>query len=220
MLSASTFEFLGDLAQNNDREWFQANKARYEDARGEFIGLVAQLIGRIADFDPAITRLDPRKAVFRIYRDTRFSRDKSPYKINMGAHLAATGGKPDERAGYYIHVQPGESFLAGGAYHPAGEWLRGIRAAIDQRGEQLVRVLQDKNFRKYFGEMSGEKLKTRPRDYSADHPRIELLRYKSFLAVHHLRDEELQKPDSLNHAGRVFEALKPFDDFLNSALDG
>ena len=218
MISPTTFQFLKELSENNNRPWFQTHKGRYEMARTNFEEFISQLILHIARFDPPIGELDAKRCIFRIYRDTRFSRDKKPYKINFGAHLVAYESKVHDRAGYYIHLQPGNTFLAGGAYLPPAPWLKAIRNAIDQKGKGLQKILSHPEFKKYFGEMEGEKLKTIPRDYPADHPFIELLRYKSFLAVHQLKDEDAMAEDFLKKAVRVFGALKPFDDFLNKSL--
>ena len=219
MISNKTYQFLKELGENNNRAWFQTNKGRYEEARAEFEGFINRLILGIASFDPPIGELEAKRCIFRIYRDTRFSKDKKPYKTNFGAHLVSTDAKPHDRAGYYIHLQPGNSFLAGGAYLPPAPWLKAIRNAIDQKGRELLKILNHPDFKKYFGEMEGEKLKTTPRDYPADHPFIELLRYKSFLAVHKLNDKDTMSENFLKTASNVFKALKPFDDFLNSSVD-
>jgi len=219
MISHKTYQFLKDLSENNNRPWFQANKHRYEEARAEFESFISKLILEIARFDSPIGVLEAKKCIFRIYRDTRFSRDKKPYKTNFGAHLVAYESKVHDRAGYYIHLQPGNCFLAGGAYLPPAPWLKAIRNAIDQKGEEFLRILNHPNFKKYFGEMEGEKLKTTPRDYPADHPYIELLRYKSYLVTHKLHDEDTMSENFLNYSREVFKALKPFDDFLNNSLN-
>ena len=218
MISPHTFQFLRELAENNDRPWFQANKKRYEEARANFEDFIGRLILRIAEFDPEIIKLEPKKCIFRIYRDTRFSPDKRPYKTNLGAHLVAQHSRPHDRAGYYIHLQPGNCFLAGGAYMPPSSWLNAIRSAIAEDGDQLKEIISSPNFKKYFGEMQGEKLKTSPRDYPADHPHIELLRHKSFLGTHTLSEKQMCSDDFIDHAVTVFKALKPFDDFLNNTL--
>ncbi len=218
MLAKSTFTFLRNLNRNNNRDWFNANKHKYQEAHADFVGFIAELIGRIAVFDPPVAQLDPKKSVFRIYRDTRFSKDKTPYKTNFGAHLVSSRERPHDRAGYYIHVEPGNSFLAGGAYLPPGPWLNAIRASIDKDGAEFVAILKRVSFKKYFGELEGEKLKTVPRGYTVDHPHIELLRFKSFLASHQVGDEQLMAKDAAQYATRVFKTLKPFDDFLNKSL--
>lgn len=214
-----TFKFLKDLKKNNNRDWFQENKPRYEEARQNFIESVVQIIKNVSKFDPQIGDLEAKKTVFRIYKDTRFSKDKTPYRINMGAHLVAHNLKPHDRAGYYLHIEPGNCFLAGGAYMPPGPWMKAIRSEIDGNAKDLKKILNSKAFKDTFGEMEGEKLKTAPRDYPKDHPEIELLRYKSFLAVRNLSEKEVADEGFEKEAARVFKVLKPFDDFLNSVLD-
>lgn len=218
-ITQSTLQFLKELKQNNDRDWFSENKPRYEKAKMEFEQFIDELIPAIAVFDPGIAHQTAKKCVFRIYRDVRFSKDKSPYKTNFGAHITAAAKKSEihSQAGYYFHLEPGQSILAGGAYLPKGDWLRAIRAEIDENAKALKKILNSKSFKKYFEEIEGEKLKTSPRDYPADHPEIELLRYKSFLAVHQLNDEQLLADDLLNHCTDVFKALYPFDLYLNKA---
>ena len=127
MISNKVFQFLTEIKINNDRNWFNANKSKYEEARAEFELFIAELIKKIAGFDPPILRLEAKKCIFRIYRDTRFSKDKKPYKTNFGAHLVDSHERPHDRAGYYVHLEPGNSFLAGGAYLPPGPWLNAIR---------------------------------------------------------------------------------------------
>lgn len=219
MISKNTFKFLSDLKKNNNRDWFQENKPRFEEAKQNFENFISDLIIQIARFDPLVGELVPKKCIFRIYRDTRFSKDKTPYKTNLGAHMVAYAEKPHDRAGYYIHLEPGNIFLAGGAYMPPSPWLKAIREKIDQNGDELKKILKSANFKKYFSEMEGEQLKTTPRDYPADHPQIELLKYKSFLAVHRVSDQDAMSDSFLNHCFQVFKALKPFDDFLNATLD-
>ena len=219
MISKSTYHFLKELKKNNNRNWFQANKSKFQEIKSEFEATVQELIVRIAVFDPSIANLESKECIFRIYRDTRFSKDKSPYKTNLGAHLLAPVARPHDRAGYYIHIEPKNTFLAGGAYLPPAPWLRAIRQAIDENGNDLIKILNDKNFKKYFGEMEGDKLKTIPRDYPVDHPFIELLKYKSFLAMQRVHDEDAMSEQFIKHAVQVFKALKPFNDFLNKALD-
>lgn len=216
-ISKSTFQFLTDLRANNNREWFTENKKRYETAKAEFEAFVDALIGKIVEFDPTIGHHKAKDCVFRIYRDVRFSKDKSPYKVHFGAHVTAAAKRSEihSRAGYYIHLEPGGSMLAGGAYLPEKDWLKNIRQEIDYNGAELRKILSGKDFKTYFGEIEGEKLKTTPQGYGADHPEIELLKHKSFLASHKPTDSQVLAPDFLSHAANVFKALYPFDQFLN-----
>jgi uncharacterized protein (TIGR02453 family) len=218
MITKETLQYLKDLKKNNNRIWFIANKPRYDTARAEFEKFVSRLILEIACFDPAIGELEAKRCIFRIYRDTRFSTNKIPYKINFGAHLVARESKVHDRAGYYVHLEPGNNFLAGGAYLPPAPWLNAIRRAIDQNGRKLDQIMNDPSFKKYFAELEGEKLKTTPRDYPANHPYIELLRFKSFTALHPLSNQKVLADNFLKHCVEVFAALKPFNDFLNRSI--
>lgn len=220
-ISKDTFQFLKDLSKNNNRDWFNEHKPRYQEAKDEFEVFVDALIQNITAFDESIGHHKAKDCIFRIYRDVRFSKDKSPYKGHMGAHVTSAAKRSEihSRAGYYIHIGPGESMLAGGAYLPQGPWLKAIRQEISYNADGLKQVLNAPDFKKYFGEMEGEKLKTAPRDYEKDHPEIEFLKHKSFLASHQLSDKEVTSPGFLDHATQVFKALYPFDNFLNSVLD-
>ena len=216
MISKKTFQFLKDLKKNNDRDWFKANKSRHDEAKADFEAFLGKLIPALAKFDNSIASLEPKKCIFRIYRDTRFSKDKTPYKTNLGAHLLAGGRKTEHgRAGYYIHLEPGKSILAGGAYLPPAPWIKAIRQEIDYNAKDLKKILNSKSFKEYFGSIEGEKLKTAPKGYPKDHPEIELLKHKSLLAVHNLTDKQVLSDDFLKHTLKVFKTLKPFDDFLN-----
>lgn len=220
-LSEETLQFLKDLKKNNDRDWFNEHKPLYKKARQEFVQFIDELIQSISTFDPSIAHQTGKNCVFRIYRDVRFSKDKSPYKTNFGAHITGAAKKSEmhSRAGYYIHIEPGKSFLAGGAYQPTGKWMKAIRKEIDENADKLKKIIHSNGFKNTFGEIQGEKLKTSPRDYPADHPEIELLRYKSFLATHQLKDERILSDDFLSHCKDVFKVLYPFDQFLNKAQE-
>ena len=219
MISKATYSFLKDLKANNNRDWFQDNKPRYESARAEFEEFITKLHAAICKFDDSIGSIDPKKTIFRIYRDVRFSKNKDPYKTNFGAHIHP-GDKQAVHsiAGYYIHIEPGgKSMLAGGAYQPQGPWLKAIRQEIDYNGKEFKKIINAKAFNTYY-QLEGEKLKRPPQGYDADHPDIELLKQKSFLAVHYPTDKVVQSPDFLKHCEKAFKALYPFDQFLNRAL--
>ncbi len=220
-ISKNTIQFLKEIKKNNNREWFARNKPRYEQSKAEFEIFIDALIAKIAEYDAGAANIKAKDCVFRIYRDIRFSKDKSPYKTHFGAHITSAAKKTEvhSRAGYYVHIGPGESMLAGGAYMPESNWLKAIRQEIHYNTDEFKKILNSKSFRQYFGEMEGEKLKTTPKDYPPDHPEIELLKHKSFLATHYLKDSDVAAADFLKHAARVFKALYPFDRFLNSALD-
>jgi uncharacterized protein (TIGR02453 family) len=220
-ISKTTLSFLKDLSANNNRDWFTENKKRYEIAKDEFAAFIDALIAELSIFDQSIMHHSAKSSIFRIYRDIRFSKDKSPYKTHLGAHITsgATRSEIHSRAGYYIHIEPGNSMLAGGAYLPQGDWLKAIRQEIHYNTEEFKNILNNPDFKKYFGEMEGEKLKRAPKDYEADHPDIELLKHKSFLASHKCSDKTVTSPDFLGHGASVFKALFPFDTFLNRSTE-
>lgn len=218
-ISKSTFKFLKDLKANNNREWFNDNKDQFEEAKADFELFITDLIKNIAKFDPSVGDVNPKKAIFRIYRDVRFGKDKSPYKVNFGAHLTSSPSKIHDRAGYYIQIQPGNSFLAGGAYLPPAPWINKIRQEIDYNTKEFKKIITSASFKKYFGEIEGEQLKTAPKGYPKDHPEIELLKYKSFLATNYCDDKLVLDNSFLKHSTDVFKAMKPFDDFLNRAAE-
>lgn len=220
-ISKSTFQFLKDLKKNNNRDWFNDNKSLYIKSKENVEAFMESLIPKVARFDPEIADMEAKNSVFRIYRDVRFSKDKSPYKTHFGAHLIAGGRKNEmEKAGYYIHLEPGrKSILAGGAWRPPSNWIKAIRQEISYNADEFKKILNGKSFKSYFGEMQGEKLKTAPKDYPKDHPEIELLKYKDFLAVHELSDQLVLSDDLINHTAKVFKAMQPFDNFLNRSKD-
>lgn len=218
-VSPDTFKFLKDLAKNNNKEWFTANKKRYDTAKADFELFVTELIQQVAKFDPAIGTLDAKKCIFRIYRDTRFSKDKTPYKINMGANFSVSPSKIHDHAGYYLHIEPGKSFLAGGAYEPQTPWINKIRQEIDYNTKDFKKLITAASFKKNFGEIKGEKLKTAPKGFPKDHPELSLLQYKSFLLVHNCDDKLVQSDGFMKHLTEVYKSMKPFNDFLNRAAD-
>lgn len=221
-IAPNTLLFLSDLKYNNYKEWFADHKDEYLRAKNDFEQFIDSLIDRIADFDPSIRHHTAAACVFRIYRDVRFSKDKSPYKIHMGAHITSAARRSEihTRAGYYIHIEPeNNSMLAGGAYLPESKWLKAIRTSIADDAGSFKKIIGAPDFKKYFGSPEGEKLKTAPRDFPKDHPEIEWLKHKSFLASHKCTDKQVLSTDFLDHCTKVFRALDPFDRFLNGALE-
>lgn len=214
------FDFLKKLKANNEREWFHANKPEYEKVKLEFKNLVQEMIAKIIPFDEGLIGLETKQSIFRINRDIRFSKDKRPYKENLGASFTR-GGKKSKYVGYYLHLSPdGNSFLAGGSYMPASNHLAAIRQEIDYNASEIKSVLAKPKFKNLFGELEGESLKTSPKGYPKDHEEIELLRRKSFIMMHKLDDEKVLKPNFIEYAIGVFGEMKPLNDFLNRAIDG
>jgi len=215
-IKKSTFDFLNRLKINNNRDWFLANRSDYLDAKANFESFVQDILYKIADFDPIMKGLEVKSCVYRINRDIRFSNDKTPYKSHFGAFIVRGGKKNGDRfAGYYIHIEPGNNMIAGGAYMPPAPWLAAIRERIDEEPEKLINIINAKDFVKYFGKLDGDKLKKAPKGYPSDHPQIELLRFKSYLVVNQLTDAFVLGEKYFDHAINVIKAMKPFNDYLN-----
>jgi len=215
-IKKSTLDFLTGVKCNNNREWFHANRPLYLDAKDNFESFVQQIIDKIILFDPIMKGLEAKSCVYRINRDIRFSNDKSPYKSHFGAFIVR-GGKQngDKYAGYYFHVEPGKSIMAGGAYTPPSPWLSAIREKISEGPEEFIKITRAKDFVKYFGSVDGEKLKTAPKGYPKDHPHIEILKLKSYLVVNEANDKLVLSNDFQNHVIKVFKTMKPLNDYLN-----
>ena len=212
-------EFLSGLKENNTREWFQENKASYDRARGIFESLVNELIPKIREIDPMVDMITAKDCVFRIYRDVRFSHDKSPYKPNMGAFIAR-GGKNSTMAGYYIHVEPGTCFLAGGMYMPQPDILKRIRDEIFYQPDEFKKILSSKAFTSYYnGFMEEDKLKKPPKGYPADFPDIDLLKYKSYAVMHKVDDQLVVSDEYMKYAIKAFQALYPLNAFFNRLFE-
>ena len=215
-IKKSTLDFLTAIKCNNNRDWFLANRPSYLDAKDNFESFVQGVIDRIILFDPIIKGLEAKSCVFRINRDIRFSNDKSPYKSHFGAFIVRGGKKNgDKYAGYYFHIEPGASIMAGGAYTPPAPWLSAIREKISDSPEEFMKITGEKDFIKYFKSIDGEKLKTAPKGYPKDHPQIELLKYKSYLVVNEAPDKLVLSKDYMDHVVNVFKAMKPLNDYLN-----
>jgi uncharacterized protein (TIGR02453 family) len=212
-------EFLQELTQNNTRDWFESHKDLYEAAKKEQIDFLNLLLPKISAFEPAYSHLQPKNCIFRIYRDIRFSKDKTPYKDHFGMYFEQ-GGKQSIKAGYYLHIQAdNKSFLGGGMYMPDADSLRKIRQEIDYNREKFHQIIENADFVKYYGQLSEEqKLKKAPKGYPINHPDIEILKLKGFFTTHALTDDQVKKEDFADYASKVFEILKPLNDFLNEAV--
>ena len=210
--------FLKAIAKNNNREWFEKNKPKYLDSKKQFEDFLEALHKELLTFDESLAGLNPRKQGFRIYRDVRFSKDKRPYKVNMGAGFSAHG-KMEQEPGYYIHIEPGKSFVAGGIYMPDAERLSKIRQEIDYNAGDFLKILKDKNFKKLFPSLDDfDSLKTAPKGYPKDHPHIDLLRNKSFVVSHRFTDAEVTSKTFVKKVADVCKTLKPLNDFMAEAI--
>ena len=207
--------FLSSLQKNNNRPWFEKNRPAYEQAKGLFEHLVDQVILGLGAIDD-MRGVTAKDCVMRIYRDIRFSKDKSPYTTNMGASIGP-GGKKAYRFQYYLHLEPhNASMLAGGLQEPESAQITKFRAAISRDSRTFKAIAADRSFKKYFGSITGDKLKTAPQGFDRDHPEIELLRLKEVVAVHDMSDEVVLSAGFADHIVKVCAAMKPLLDYLSS----
>ncbi len=219
MNTAHLLQFLEQLQQNNNKAWMDAHRADYQEARQTLLALTEQLIGSMGKLDPHLASLKPANCIFRINRDIRFSKDKSPYKTNMGMYLAQ-GGKNGTYAGYYLHLQPhNQSFIAGGLYQPTPNILKNVRQEIDYNGADLEAIVSAKKFKDLFGSLQGEKLQRPPKGYDASNPYSEWLKLKSFVAMHPLTDAAALQPTLVDKVMQAFQELIPFTQFFNRIMD-
>jgi len=210
-------EFLTDISANNNREWYNANKKRYEESREKILFLTDVVINEIRKFDSEIPPLSPKDCVFRIFRDVRFSNDKRPYKTNFGAFIAK-GGRKSIYAGYYFHIDPTGSFAGGGVYMPQAEPLKAIRNYMAENGGEFLEIINNRNFKKIYPAMYDDKLKTVPKGFPKDHEYIELLKYKSFVFSSEITNSEISSDDLISKIVDSFRELHPVNRFLNEAL--
>ncbi len=220
MIQSTTLDFLRKLKKNNNRDWFEKNRDKYEAAKNDIEKNTAELLKSLRSFDKRIPGdLEAKKCMFRIYRDVRFSKDKRPYKNNIGAHVQP-GGKKAHGCGYYMHIEAGGAFLAGGIWQPEAPELAKIRQEIDYNWKDFKKIISDKNFKKYFGDLdTDDKLAREPKGYAKDHAGIEYLKLKSFTVHVQLSDKEIMSKNFQKTAKEIFKAMLPLNLFLQRALD-
>jgi len=211
-------EFLEELARNNNREWFQKNKKWYEESRDKFLFLTDVMINEIRKFDPEMPALAPKDCMFRIFRDVRFSTDKSPYKTNFGSFISK-GGRKGIFSGYYFHISPDENFVGGGIYMPPAEPLKAVRDYIAENADEFLEIVNQKEFKKMYPSMFDDKLKTAPKGFPKDHEHIELLKYKSYIFSHLLSRKDISEEKYIEKMVTAFRLLQPFNRFLNEAIE-
>jgi uncharacterized protein (TIGR02453 family) len=219
-MDLSTLQFLKDLEHNNNREWFQKNRDRYEEARADFMSFYEQVLSEVMRFDEAVAEdREGSKKVFRINRDIRFSKDKSPYKSNFGG-VIAPGGMKSGRALYYVHVQPdGRSGTAGGMHQPDSKTLLMVRKAVSSRFKEFRTILEANEFKEGFGGLSsGDTLKRVPKGFDPQDAAAEYLMLKSFTVWRSFTDDEVSSDGFLKKSVHSLKAVKKLNDFLNSAI--
>ena len=215
MIKQTTFDFLKDLENNNNREWFATHKPRYEKEHKAVIAFADELLANMSTHDN-IETASGKASLFRIYADTRFSKDKAPYKTHFGMRFSrATDAL---RGGYYFHLQPGHNFSGGGFFAPNPDDLKRIREDIAFNYEEWKEILSEPGFVKTFGEMRGDQVKTAPKGFDKDHSAIDLLRYKQFIFRHNFTDEEVLAPDFALKLSNTFKQLRPFFDYMSEVL--
>lgn len=219
MDSKKIIEFLVALKNHNDRDWFQNNKKKYDLIKADMLEFLGRLIPEIARFDPEVAAIAPKDCLFRIFRDVRFSNDKSPYKTHIGAFISKSGRKGNH-PGYYLHIEPGQSFLAGGLYMPPPDMLKAVRNEIFFNTQEFKTIISHADFLKYFGKLDDfDKLTRPPKGFSADWPDNDLVKYRSYVVTHNLAEESLYTPNQESIILPVFYAMLPLNRFLNKARE-
>ncbi|MDF2436408.1 MAG: hypothetical protein K0Q95_784 [Bacteroidota bacterium] len=208
-------EFLKLVKKNNNRDWFNANKERYLKEHEAIIAFADDLLKEMNKHDHIETP-SGKKSLHRIYRDTRFSKEKTPYKINWSGSFSRATKKL--RGSYYFHIEPGNSFVGGGFWGPNPDDLKRIRQEIDYDAKPFRKVLNSKSFKETFGTLQGERLTSAPQGFKSDHPEIDLLRYKQFLLMKKFSDKEVLNPDFLKQVNDTFKKMRPFFDLMSEVL--
>ncbi len=212
--------FLSDLKEHNDREWFAANKTRYLAAREAFELRVRELISEISGFDEDIKTVDAKDCLFRIYRDTRFSSDKTPYKTHFGAYIASGGGRKSPRAGYYLHLEPGASFLAAGLWCPEAHILKALRRSVYENIDEFNEIRLSKEFAELFPVFFDEdKLKKLPPGFPKDFPEAEFLKLKHYIVEFPIEDKWMTEELLAARVASVLKTAYPLNRFLNYTVD-
>jgi len=217
LIHPETLSFLSTLEINNNREWFNENKQLYLQAKENVENVVNEIISGVSEFDKSVERLEAKNCIFRIYKDTRFSKDKTPYKTNIGASLVEKGPKTLNHAGYYVHLEPGKSFLAGGVYMTEPKNLKAIREKVSSEGENFLKILNKKSFKDHL-ELRGDRLVKVPQGFDKENPMGDYLKFKQFTVFHPLSDEAVLDENFVKNTVKVFKEIYPFNQFLNDAI--
>ncbi len=221
MISKEALQFLEDLIANNNTEWMHANKKRYDNYKKDYHSFIASILAAMKPLDPSLEPLEVKNCTFRINRDIRFSKDKAPYKTNMGVWMSQDKNRKNA-PGYYIHFEKGNCFIAGGVWCPEPSELKQIRKEIEFFHDDLEAVLSDKKFTSEFSGLDksdGNMLKKAPKDFDPTHPAIELLKLKSFTASHKINEKDFTDKDFSKKIAKQLIALQPMNDFLRRALE-
>jgi uncharacterized protein (TIGR02453 family) len=221
MLQSSTIKFLKDLKKNNNKPWFDKNRQVYEAAKVDFAGFIQQVIDQHSKKDISITNIIAKNCLFRINRDIRFSKDKTPYKSNFGASINKNGRKAEHSAGYYFHLEPGNSFAGGGIWMPFPDELKKVRQEIDYNFLDFKKIIGSNKFKSVYGDISKSDeytLSRVPKGYEANNPAAEYLKLKSYVAMATVSDVDLASKDLIKKTVAAFEALQQVIEFINKSL--
>lgn len=218
MNTSIIFRFLKELGENNNREWFTAHRDEYENAKAEFEKLLAAIIARISLFDESIRGIQPKDCTYRIYRDTRFSSDKTPYKNHFGGYINAKG-KKSNHCGYYVHIQEGNCMIAGGSLCLPTNILKAVRQSIYDNIDEYLAIVEDPQFKKYYPIVGESFLKTAPKGFPKDFKYIDYLKCKEYTCSYMVPDSFFLASDLLDQTEDAFRQFKRFSDFLNYTID-
>ncbi len=211
-------QFLKELSENNNREWFNDNRVRYHESKDKILFLIDVLINEIKVFDPEIAGVNPKDCMYRIFRDVRFSKDKRPYKTNFGAFIAK-GGRKSIYPGYFFHIEEKESFFGGGVYMPQPGPLKAIRNFIAENGTEFLDIMNEPDFKKIYPEMYDHQLKTAPRGFPKDHEFIGLLKYKSFVFAKRTDNKIIRENRIVEDIVQAYRQLHNANIFLREAME-
>jgi len=215
IISKETFTFLNKLKSNNNRPWFEKNRSLYEKARAEYLSFTTSLVEGIRKIE-LIPEKEPAKYMHRIYRDIRFSKDKTPYKSHFSSIIER--GPENQKCPVYFHIQPGKSMMGGGVWDPSSETLKKIRQEIDYNSAGLKKIINTKDFLKYFGKISGDKLSRPPKGYEADNPNIEFLKFKQLYIERGFDDDLVLSKYFIPELLKSYKAALPFFTFFDIAM--
>lgn len=221
MLQSSTLKFLKDLKKNNNKPWFDKNRKRYEEAKADFLQFIQAVIDAYSKKDKTLSGIKAKDCMFRINRDIRFSKDKSPYKSNFGASINKDGRKAFSSAGYYFHLEPGQCFVGGGIYQPMPDELKKVRQEIDYNLNEFKKIISSRKFISVYGDLDKSKeflLSRVPKGYEPGNPAADYLRLKSYIAFVKFSDADLTSKTLLKKTTDAFTVLHPFIEFINKSF--
>ncbi len=211
-------QFLEDLSENNNREWFNKNRSRYEESRDKIVFFIDVLINEIKVFDPSIAGVNPKDCIYRIFRDVRFSKDKRPYKTNFGAFISQ-GGRKSIYPGYFFHIEARQSFFGGGIYMPEPAILKTVRKFIAENGAEFLEIINEPEFKAVYPELYNHQLKTAPRGFAKNHEFIDLLKYKSYVFVKYSDNKIIKENSFIDDMIQAYRQLYNANVFLREAIE-